>query len=266
MSQSGRHFLVTARRSWRRSSRVGPAEEPVAVVDFINDKTGLEHDRVRDHGIVSRVGVFGDVEILLNQTPDVGEKRPVRAHSAAIFIGLGDIVGTDRDKAAIANLHLTMEVNQPFGLPAVLGAVPSPAEDQNHGMLGPAVLRVSGVFRCGRKAHSRGRPPLERCLAACEILSIATCPGFFEVLAVIRKFGFAPVRRNTMPGDGLGSLSMRVCSSSSLGGIPGTSYSRIGYSGVFATLTLLSQTLAPAIGAGPEQASKRLMRPLQEFG
>jgi hypothetical protein len=58
----------------------------------------------------------------------------VCAHSAAIFIGLGDIVGADRDKAAIANLNLTMKVNQPFGLPAILRAISSPAEDQNHGM------------------------------------------------------------------------------------------------------------------------------------
>ena len=110
-----------------------PAKEPVAVVDFIHDETGLEDDCVRDHRVVSRVGVFGDVEILLNHAPHVGEKRPVRSHSAAIFVRLGDTIGADRDKPAIANLHLRMEINQPFGLPAVLGAVPSTAEDQNMG-------------------------------------------------------------------------------------------------------------------------------------
>jgi len=58
----------------------------------------------------------------------------VRGHSAAIFIRLGDTIGADRDKPAITNLHLTMKVNQPFGLPAILRAISSPAEDQNHGM------------------------------------------------------------------------------------------------------------------------------------
>ena len=39
----------------------GAAEEPVAVVNLINDKAGLEDDDMGDHRIVERVGVFGDV-------------------------------------------------------------------------------------------------------------------------------------------------------------------------------------------------------------
>ena len=66
----------------------GPAEEPVAVVDLINDKTGLEDNHVGDHGIVDRIRVFGDVEIFLDDTPRVGEERPVGTDSAAIFIRL----------------------------------------------------------------------------------------------------------------------------------------------------------------------------------
>jgi len=73
-----------------------PAEEPIAVVDFIDDETGFENDRVRDHRIVNAVGVFGDVEILLDDAAGVGEKRPVGPDSAAIFIRLGDIVCADR--------------------------------------------------------------------------------------------------------------------------------------------------------------------------
>jgi hypothetical protein len=42
----------------------GPAEQPVAIVDLINEKTGLEDYHVGDHGIVDRIGIFGDVEIL----------------------------------------------------------------------------------------------------------------------------------------------------------------------------------------------------------
>src|SRR5208283_680847 len=113
----------------------GPAEEPVAVVDLINDKTGLEDNHVGDHGIVDRISVFGDVEIFLDDTPRVGEERPVGTDSAAIFIRLSDIVGANRDKPAIGNLELTMEFNKPFSLPAVLGAETSAAEDENHWML-----------------------------------------------------------------------------------------------------------------------------------
>jgi hypothetical protein len=45
------------------------------------------------------------------------------------------IVGADRDEPAIANLKFTMECNQAFSLAAVLGAIPSTTEDENHGML-----------------------------------------------------------------------------------------------------------------------------------
>src|SRR5580704_15316625 len=45
----------------------GPAEEPVAVVDLINDEARLEHNYMWDHGIVSSVGVFGNIEIFLNR-------------------------------------------------------------------------------------------------------------------------------------------------------------------------------------------------------
>src|SRR5262249_54454619 len=88
-----------------------------------------------DHRIVDRIRVFGNVEIFLDHTRRVGEERPVGTDSTAIFIGLSDIVGADCDKAAIANLELTMELNKPFRLPAVFGAETSAAEDENHRVL-----------------------------------------------------------------------------------------------------------------------------------
>ena len=60
---------------------------------------------MRDHWIVERIGVFGDVEVFLDLTPRVGEERPMGADSCAIFIRLGDIVGADRDQPAIGNLE-----------------------------------------------------------------------------------------------------------------------------------------------------------------
>ena len=50
----------------------GPAEKPVAIVDFINDQTGLEDNRVRDHRIVDRIRILGDVEIFLDCPRSVG--------------------------------------------------------------------------------------------------------------------------------------------------------------------------------------------------
>ena len=74
------------------------------------------------------------------------------ADTAAIFICLSDVVGADRDKAAIANLHVTMELKKPFSLSAVLGAETAAAEDKDHRMLAlqfgelPALRRVVGKF------------------------------------------------------------------------------------------------------------------------
>jgi len=64
---------------------------------------------VGDHRVVSRVRVLGDVEVLLDHPAGVGEERPVRPDSAAIFVGLRDIVGADRNEPAVANLHLPVE-------------------------------------------------------------------------------------------------------------------------------------------------------------
>ena len=43
------------------------------------------------------------------------------ADSATKFIRLGYIVGADRDESTIADLQLTMELDEPFSLPALLG-------------------------------------------------------------------------------------------------------------------------------------------------
>jgi hypothetical protein len=112
----------------------GPIEKPVAVVNLVNDKTGLENDHVRDHGIVEGIGVFGDVEVLLDHAPRVGEEGPMSADSGAIITRHSDIVGADRDQPTIGDLKLTVELDKTFSLPAVLGAEASAAQDENHWM------------------------------------------------------------------------------------------------------------------------------------
>jgi len=56
----------------------------------------------------------------------------VRADPVSVFVGLGDVVGADRDQPAIADLHLTMELQQAFGLTAVLRAKAAAAKDEHH--------------------------------------------------------------------------------------------------------------------------------------
>jgi hypothetical protein len=112
----------------------GAAEEPVAVVDFVDEEAGLEDNHVGDHGIVKRIGVFGYVEIFLDGPTSVGEKRPVGVDAGTIFIRLGDIVGAYGHETAIGDFEFAMELNEEFGLAAVLGAEASAAEDEDHGM------------------------------------------------------------------------------------------------------------------------------------
>jgi len=120
---------------------------------------------VGDHGIVERIRVFGDVQILLDNTRRVGQKRPVSIDPAAKFIAFRDVVGADGDQAAIADFEFTVEFDQPFGLTAVFGAEASAAEDDDQGMLAlqfgelPMFSGVVGKF-------SRGRWRLERCRLA----------------------------------------------------------------------------------------------------
>ena len=93
-----------------------PPEEPVTVIDLVNNQTGLENYRVRNHGIVRRVRVFRNVETFLDHSPRVRQKGPVCPDSAAIFVRLRDIVGADRNQPGIRNLEFSMQLNQSFRL------------------------------------------------------------------------------------------------------------------------------------------------------
>src|SRR5262245_59815883 len=140
------------------------AEEPVAHVNLKYDEAGLEDDRVWDHRVVAGVCVLRDIEILLNDAPRVGQKRPVSTDSAAKFIGLSDIVGADRDQPAVSNFHLTMELNETFVLAPIFGTETPAAENENHRMLFlqfgelPSFCGVVGKFIVGKdrpRSHVR---------------------------------------------------------------------------------------------------------------
>ena len=51
-----------------------PPPEPIAVVDAVDNESRLEHECVRNHRIVFRVGVLRNVEILLNRSAGVREE------------------------------------------------------------------------------------------------------------------------------------------------------------------------------------------------
>jgi hypothetical protein len=112
----------------------GAPPEPVAHVNLIDHEPGLKNNHMGNHRIVERIGVFSDVEIFLDDAPWVGEKWPMRAHAGAIFTRLGKVVSADGDKTGVRDLDLAMELNEEFGLPAVLGAEAAAAQDEYHRM------------------------------------------------------------------------------------------------------------------------------------
>src|SRR5712692_7246329 len=117
----------------------GPAEEPVAHVDLVDAQARLEHERVRDHRVVVRVGVLGDVEVLLHLATWIGKEGPVRADAGAELVRLGQAVSADGHQPAVPDLHLAMKLQEPFHLQPVLGTEAAAAEYQ-HQRVGPLQL------------------------------------------------------------------------------------------------------------------------------
>src|ERR1700691_4723662 len=64
-------------------------------MDRVDDEAGLEHEGVRDHRIVVRIGVLDDVEVALNGPFGIDEEGPVRAETVAHLVSLHHGVGGD---------------------------------------------------------------------------------------------------------------------------------------------------------------------------
>src|SRR6202022_2723819 len=73
------------------------AKKPVAVVDLEYNETRFEDDDMRNHRIVFRIRVLGDVEILLNLSSRIGQKGPMSADARAVVVCRKHVVGTDGD-------------------------------------------------------------------------------------------------------------------------------------------------------------------------
>jgi len=110
------------------------AKEPVPVVDLVQHQTGFQNDDVRNHRVVQRVRVLGDIGVPLHVPCSVRQERPVSSCTAAVLIRLCNVVGADRDQPAISDFQFTMQLHQPFSLPAVLWAEATSAQNEHHRM------------------------------------------------------------------------------------------------------------------------------------
>ena len=91
------------------------------------------------------VGVFRDIEILLHFAPRIGEKRPVGADAGAELVRLEQVVGRDGHEAAVAYLHLAVELQKPLVLPPFLWTEASAGEHQ-HQRIASLQLRERSVL------------------------------------------------------------------------------------------------------------------------
>src|SRR5580704_1256376 len=130
------------------------APEPVAVVDTVNDQSRLEHQRVRDHGVVLGVGVLLDVQVLLDRTAGIGQEGPLGAHRRAELLQGVMVVGGDRGDLGVGHRDLRVVGRHLEVLLVLFGAVVAARqrEDQRiaalnlaEGTLRPGVIRKSVV-------------------------------------------------------------------------------------------------------------------------
>src|SRR5262249_16784530 len=86
--------------------------------------------------------VFRDVEILLQLATGVRQKRPMRVDGGTELVRLEQVVGRDGHETAVADLHLAVELQQPFVLPSFLGTI-TPAREHQRGRV--ALLQLRGL-------------------------------------------------------------------------------------------------------------------------
>jgi hypothetical protein len=75
---------------------------------------------------VGRVGVLGDVEILLDDATRVSEEWPRGTQRVEHLVRLEQVVGADRDDLGVGDLDLRVQVDEVAQLPSVLGAEVAP--------------------------------------------------------------------------------------------------------------------------------------------
>ena len=59
-----------------------------------------------------RIGVLGDLEILLHFASRVRQECPMRSYARAVLVGRSQVVRADRDQAAVTDFHFAMEFDQ----------------------------------------------------------------------------------------------------------------------------------------------------------
>ena len=98
----------------------------------MDDESWFENQGVRDHGVVVRICVLLNVEILLHLAASIGKERPLGANSGSKVIHGKDVVGSDSDDSGITDDNLRVELHQLEMLLMVLWTEVAARQNENH--------------------------------------------------------------------------------------------------------------------------------------
>ena len=127
------------------------------------DEPRLEHERVRDHRVVLRVGVLLDVEVLLDGAVRVREEGPLGADRRAELLERVVVVGRDRGDLRVGDRDLRIERGELKVLLVLLRAVVAAREREDQRVVALQLAEPRGRCSCDRGAGSRGRRRRARC-------------------------------------------------------------------------------------------------------
>ena len=226
------------------------------------DEPRLEHERVRDHRVVLRVGVLLDVEVLLDDPLGVGEERPLRADRRAELLAAVVVVGRDRGDLGVGHGDLRIERGELQVLLVLLRAVVAAREREDQRIVALQLAEPRGT-PCDRAARSRERRRRGRCRRACSSL-LRSCRG-----AVGCAQGSRAVSLTVAPGGLPGRCPGRRAHGSDRPphGEPETGAARLRSCAIASISSSVCASTAPvarwAGGRTPTAAGRRTVRGLQ---
>ena len=75
----------------------------------MDDQSRLEHERVRNHGILLRIGVFRDVEVFLNRSSGIGEEGPLCTDRRPELLQSVVVIGGVRGNPRVCHSNFRIE-------------------------------------------------------------------------------------------------------------------------------------------------------------
>jgi hypothetical protein len=123
----------------------------------VDDETGLEYQRMRDHWVVLGVGVFLDCEFLSNSSLDVGKEDPLGTDRCTKFLKRMVVVCCDRDQLSVCHRDLWVEGGEFQVLLVFLRATMPARQGKYHRIVALQLTELASCARLSIARSDRGR-------------------------------------------------------------------------------------------------------------